>query len=285
MRLKFLHLHLHGLIRSKNLELGRDADTGGQTQYVLELVKSLANTSDVDQVDLVTRLIDDSKLDSDYSQEEEFVEPGVRILRFKFGPDKYLRKELLWPYLDHLTEKLITYYKQNTKPNFIHAHYADAGFVGVKLSKSLNVPLIFTGHSLGREKKRKLLDTGLKTNKIEKLYSISKRIDAEEKALKSADIVVTSTKQESVYQYSQYSSFTPHKAKVIPPGVDHNKFHHIHSTTETAEIDNMMSPFLKDSSKPPLLAISRAVRRKNIPSLIEAYGPQSKMEYFFFVQL
>ena len=40
MRLKFLHLHLHGLIRSKNLELGRDADTGGQTQYVLELIKS-----------------------------------------------------------------------------------------------------------------------------------------------------------------------------------------------------------------------------------------------------
>ena len=44
MRLKFLHLHLHGLIRSKNLELGRDADTGGQTQYVLELVKSLSIT-------------------------------------------------------------------------------------------------------------------------------------------------------------------------------------------------------------------------------------------------
>ena len=59
MRFKFLHLHLHGLIRSKNLELGRDADTGGQTQYVLELVKSLANTSEVDQVDLVTRLIDE----------------------------------------------------------------------------------------------------------------------------------------------------------------------------------------------------------------------------------
>jgi len=62
MRFKFLHLHLHGLIRSKNLELGRDADTGGQTQYVLELIKSLANTSEVDQVDLVTRLINDPKV-------------------------------------------------------------------------------------------------------------------------------------------------------------------------------------------------------------------------------
>jgi len=123
-----------------------------------------------------------------------------------------------------------------------------------------------------------LLDTGLKTNQIEKLYSISTRIEAEEKVLKYADIVVTSTKQESVYQYSQYSSFSSHKARVIPPGVDHNKFHHIHSTTETAEIENMMKPFLKDSTKPPLLNIARAVRRKNIPSLIEAYGRSEKLK-------
>ena len=66
--MKFLHLHLHGLIRSNNLELGRDSDTGGQTQYVLELVKSLTNIPDVDQVDLVTLLINDSKVDNSYSQ-------------------------------------------------------------------------------------------------------------------------------------------------------------------------------------------------------------------------
>ena len=75
----------------------------------------MANTSEVDQVDLVTRLIKDPKVDDNYSQEEEFVEPGVRIRRFKFGPNKYLRKELLWPYLDDLTERLICYYKKNKK--------------------------------------------------------------------------------------------------------------------------------------------------------------------------
>ena len=279
MNLKFLHLHLHGLIRSNNLELGRDSDTGGQTQYVLELVRSLANISDVDQVDLVTRLISDSKVDNSYSKEREFIEPGAQIIRFQFGPSKYLRKELLWPHLDDLTHDLIKYYqKDEKKPNFIHAHYADAGYVGVRLSKALKVPFIFTGHSLGREKKRKLLEAGLKINQIEKLYCISKRINAEEEALKYADVVVTSTKQESVCQYSQYNSFSPEKSKVIAPGVDHNKFHHIHSTTETSEIDNMMLPFLKDLRKPPLLAISRAVRRKNIPSLVEAYGRSEKLK-------
>ncbi len=279
MSLKFLHLHLHGLIRSNSLELGRDSDTGGQTQYVLELVKSLANTSEVDQVDLVTRLINDTKVDKSYSKEREFIEPGAQILRFQFGPSKYLRKELLWPYLDELIQNLILYYeKEEYKPNYIHAHYADAGYVGVRLSQALKVPFIFTGHSLGREKKRKLLEAGLKLNQIEKLYCISKRIKAEEEALKYTDVVVTSTKQESVFQYSQYNSFLTEKSRVIAPGVDHNKFHHIHSTTETSEIDNMMIPFLKDLRKPPLLAISRAVRRKNIPFLVEAYGRSEKLK-------
>ena len=279
MSLNFLHLHLHGLIRSKNLELGRDPDTGGQTKYVLESVKSLANTSEVHHVDLVTRLINDRKIDNCYSERYEFVNPGVNILRFKFGPDKYLRKELLWPYLDELILSLISYYeKNNNKPNWIHAHYADAGYVGVRLSKYFKVPFIFTGHSLGREKQRKLLDSGLKQNQIEKLYFISKRIKAEEEALKCADVVVTSTQQESTHQYSQYISFSPQKARVIPPGVDHNNFHHTHSTTETSGIDRMMNPFLRDLTKPPLLTISRAVKRKNIPSLIEAYGKSEKLK-------
>ena len=56
MGIRLLHLHLHGLFRSHELELGRDADTGGQTLYVLELVRSLAQRAEVEQVDVVTRL-------------------------------------------------------------------------------------------------------------------------------------------------------------------------------------------------------------------------------------
>jgi len=277
--LKILHLHLHGLIRSNNLELGRDPDTGGQTQYVLELVKSLANTSEVEQVDLVTRLIIDKRINVQYSVEREFIELGARILRFEFGPQKYLRKELLWPFLEELINKLCKYYeKPENKPDWIHAHYADAGYVGVRLSRKLKVPLVFTAHSLGREKKRRLLDAGLTLSQIEKSYYISKRISAEEEALKEASLIVTSTKQESVYQYSAYKSFKSGKAKVICPGVDHKKFHHIPSTTETSDIENMMNPFLIDSFKPPLLAISRAVRRKNVPSLVEAFGRSDKLK-------
>ena len=37
-----LLISVHGLIRGQELELGRDADTGGQTKYVLDLARSLA---------------------------------------------------------------------------------------------------------------------------------------------------------------------------------------------------------------------------------------------------
>ena len=128
-------------------------------------------------------------------------------------------------------------------------------YVGVHLSRNLKVPLVFTAHSLGREKKRRLLDAGLTQSQIEKSYFISKRISAEEEALKEASIIVTSTKQESVYQYSAYKSFESQKARVISPGVDYKKFHHIHSTTETSDIDNMMNSFLTDSLKPLLMLL------------------------------
>ncbi|MFL0781931.1 MAG: glycosyl transferase, partial [Prochlorococcus sp.] len=59
MGLRILHLHLHGLIRSHDLELGRDADNGGQTLYVLELVKSLAARPEVDEVQVATRMVHD----------------------------------------------------------------------------------------------------------------------------------------------------------------------------------------------------------------------------------
>ena len=66
--LYFLLISIHGLIRGKNLELGRDADTGGQTLYVVELARALGEREDVARVDLVTRRVIDPALDSDYAE-------------------------------------------------------------------------------------------------------------------------------------------------------------------------------------------------------------------------
>ena len=184
MGLQLLHLNLHGLIRSHDLELGRDADTGGQTLYVLELIKGLALRPEIEKVDLVTRLIDDRRISSDYAQSTEVICPGAKILRVPFGPKRYIRKELLWPYLDELADSLVTYLSQQERlPDWIHAHYADAGYVGSLINRRLGIPLVFTAHSLGREKQRRMLAAGVDHVQIEQNFSISRRIEAEELTL------------------------------------------------------------------------------------------------------
>ena len=50
-------ISLHGLVRGNEMELGRDADTGGQVKYVVELSRALAKHPGVHRVDLLTRLI------------------------------------------------------------------------------------------------------------------------------------------------------------------------------------------------------------------------------------
>ena len=196
MGLRLLHLNLHGLIRSHDLELGRDSDTGGQTLYVLELVKGLAARPEVDKVQLFTRLIVDRRVSSDYSNPTEQISNSAEIIRLPFGPKRYIRKELLWPYLDDLADHLVNELKQHKFPDWIHAHYADAGYVGALVSSRLGLPFVFTGHSLGREKKRRLLEFGLDHDQIENTYSLSQRIEAEEFALskKEADDIIMSAR-------------------------------------------------------------------------------------------
>ncbi len=273
MGLRLLHLNLHGLIRSQDLELGRDSDTGGQTLYVLELVKGLAARPEVEKVELITRLIVDRRVSPDYSNPREKISNSAEIIRLQFGPKRYIRKELLWPFLDDLADQIVERLQHEKQlPDWIHAHYADAGYVGALVSRRLGIPLVFTGHSLGREKQRRLLAGGVDHNQIEQTYSISKRIDAEELALAHSNLVITSTRQESEEQYSRYGRFNSKQVEIIPPGVDSNRFHSLNSNLENIEVDELVAPFLRAKNLSPLLAISRAVRRKNIPALIEAYG-------------
>ncbi len=71
--------------------MGRDADTGGQTRYVVDLVKELGKRDDV-EVDLFTRLIKDARCDKDYQKSVEQVAEHARIIRLPCGGTKYIRK-------------------------------------------------------------------------------------------------------------------------------------------------------------------------------------------------
>lgn len=282
----YIQMHsIHGLVRSENMELGRDADTGGQVKYVIELGKHLSRLDEIRRVDLFTRLISDKTVSEDYARQIEPVDDKFRIVRIQCGGRKYMRKELLWPHLDEYIDKTIKFIKRAGHiPDVIHGHYADAGYVGMHLSKIFGLPFIFTGHSLGRAKRQKLLNEGMKESEVIKKYKIDHRIGAEEEVLKNADLVITSTHQEIEMQYGMYQHKTLPKFRVIPPGLDIEKFYPFsHDTLMGKEKDEIaifsrasvieeLNRFFTHPDRPVILALCRPDKRKNISGLVEAYG-------------
>ncbi|KAL4302163.1 hypothetical protein GQ457_10G018100 [Hibiscus cannabinus] len=328
-------ISLHGLIRGENMELGRDSDTGGQVKYVVELARALGTMPGVYRVDLLTRQVSAPDVDWTYAEPTEMLNPrttdnsmqelgessGAYIIRIPFGPkDKYVPKELLWPHVPEFVDCALSHIRQMSKvlgeqigggepvwPVAIHGHYADAGDSAALLSGALNVPMLFTGHSLGRDKLEQLLKQGRQSREeINTTYKIMRRIEAEELSLDASEIVITSTRQEIEEQWRLYDGFDPVLERklrarirrgvschgrfmprmiVIPPGME---FHNItpHDGDMNGDVErneeNPTSPdppiwseimrFFSNPRKPMILALARPDPKKNLTTLVKAFG-------------
>ncbi|ATX80131.1 sucrose-phosphate synthase [Mariprofundus aestuarium] len=269
----------HGLIRGEDLELGRDADTGGQTKYVVELARALAERSEVERVDLLTRKVVDPQLSSDYGEPFEALSDKAQIARIECGEEGYIPKEQLWDSLETFADNALAYLREQPRlPHIIHSHYADAGHVGTQISSLLGIPLVHTGHSLGRSKRKRLLAGGATRDEIEITYNMSRRIDAEERTLGAASRIVVSTNQEVEEQYGLYDYYQPDQMRVVPPGTDLKKFFPPAGDERESAIASEVNRFLVDTDKPIILALSRPDPRKNITTLVEAYGQSAQLQ-------
>ena len=276
--LKVSLISLHGLIRAHDLELGRDADTGGQVTYVLELARELAAQPNVREVELLTRQIIDPKVDDDYAQLEEAISENAKIVRIPFGPKRYVRKESLWPYLEFFIDQTLVHFRRTGVPDIIHGHYADAGRAGAQLARLLHVPYVFTGHSLGRVKRQRLSLGKADPEALETKYKFTTRIEAEEIALETASMVVTSTNQEVQQQYELYDHYVPARMEVIPPGVDLSRFAPAKTNWKTPAIADNLACFLRIPDKPMILTVARPDERKNLETLVRTYGKSEQLQ-------
>ncbi|KAI4378789.1 hypothetical protein MLD38_016220 [Melastoma candidum] len=337
-KLYIVLISLHGLVRGENMELGRDSDTGGQVKYVVELSRALARMPGVYRVDLFTRQISSPEVDWSYGEPTEMLtggpddgdtddmgeSSGAYIIRIPFGPrDKYLGKELLWPHIQEFVDGALAHILNMSKvlgeqiggghpvwPYVIHGHYADDGDSATLLSGALNVPMVLTGHSLGRNKLEQLLKQGRQSKEdINATYRIMRRIEGEELSLDAAELVITSTQQEIEEQWGLYDGFDVKLEKVlrartnrgvdchgrfmprmavIPPGMD---FSYVVSREDNAEADGELAALMDGSSpkaippiwsevmrffsnphKPMILALSRPDPKKNLTTLVKAFG-------------
>ncbi|EPS69735.1 hypothetical protein M569_05029 [Genlisea aurea] len=334
-KLYLVLISLHGLIRGENMELGRDSDTGGQVKYVVELARALGSMPGVYRVDLLTRQIMSPDVDWTYGEPTEMLNPlsspdhmneigesgGAYIIRIPFGPkDKYLSKEVLWPHIPEFVDGALSHILQMSKvlgkqigsdqplwPVAVHGHYADAGNSAALLSGALNVPMIFTGHSLGRDKLEQLLKQGRQSrDEINSTYKIMRRIEAEEITLDASDVIITSTKQEIEEQWRLYDGFDPvlerklrarmksnvscygrfmPRMVVIPPGMEFRNVEPCDGDLDGETEGNKDSPatpdppmwaeimrFFTNPRKPMILALARPDPKKNLITLVKAFG-------------
>ncbi|MBB4804616.1 sucrose-phosphate synthase [Flavobacterium nitrogenifigens] len=288
-KLRISLINIHGLLKGSGLEIGRDADNGGQTKYIYELAEFLSQHEDVEHVHLFTRLIDDPALSREYAVPVEIINDKLDIRRIPFLGKRYKAKEQLWEGLDTFVNGAMQHIKQhNIFPDWIHSHYADAGYAAAELSAVLNIPFAHTGHSLGFYKKKKLLEGGENEEDLEKKFKFKARIAAEEKTLELAEFVVTSTEQE-IETYKAYKNFELGKYHAISPGIDTRKFVPYYFQENDSDknreeqqrkywVQESISKFLTNPHKPIILALSRPDRHKNLNTLIEVYGKDKELQ-------
>ncbi len=284
-------ISIHGLIRGHEIEMGRDSDTGGQVRYVIDLARTLGQFEEVEQVDLFTRRIRDKRVSADYEKTIEELGPKARLVRLPCGGGRYLRKERLWPYLDDFVDGMISFTRREGRiPSVVHGHYADAGYIANEVASAFAVPFVFTGHSLGRDKKAYLESQGWSEDAMEKEFRINHRIAMEERALASANLVVTSTRHERDTQYARYDNGKEPRFEIIPPGTSLDRFFpyyeyelapdHVPEVYKQARMSMQaeLDRFHFERDRPLILAMCRPDKRKNIGAIIEAYGRDKELQ-------
>ena len=267
-----MHIALQGCLKAGPIPYGLTADTGGHIRYLLELVEALARRPEVSHQIIVTRAFDAPHLGAEYRRLEEQLSPEVTLWRCQGESSDYLPKEALWREIPQMVASLMERMKrQEVRPALIHAHYADAGVMAMRLKTALGIPYVFTAHSLGATKAQHMPKGG-SVNK-----ELRRRRRLEEVALKGADGVIASSEHEARNQYGLYLHHDLSKTRVNPPGCNLDAFSAPAPADACRQVDAELQRFLRRPELPCLLAIARPVEKKNLCALVRAYGENPRL--------
>jgi mannosylfructose-phosphate synthase len=242
-------LSVHGYFDPEPV-LGR-TDTGGQVTYVLELSKQLAAMGP--PVDIYTRRFEGrSEIDP--------VNENVRVIRIPCGPDTFIRKEDLFPYLDEFVDAMQGFIAKNGLAyDIYHSHYWDAAYVAMRITERLGTGFIHTAHSLGAWKKEQM---GGDEAAMEKQFNFTQRIHWENITFRKARAQTVTTK-DGLENYKRLYGFESPDLVIIPPGVDTKRFRPL----EPGESEPH-----PDAPGRFIFALSRIDSNKGLDYLIEAFA-------------
>lgn len=267
-----MHIALQGCLKSGSIPYGLTADTGGHIRYLLELVDALSERPEITHQIIVTRAFDAPHLGEEYNRPEESLSKNVTLWRCRGESSAYLPKEALWKELPHMTEALMRkMQQQGIQPDLIHAHYADAGAMAMRLKAALGIPYVFTAHSLGAPKaEHRPANSAI-------VKGLKRRIRYEELAIKHAYKLIASSEHEAHVQYGMYKNHDASKIQINPPGSDLQSFRLAAPAAIARRVDVELKRFLRKPDRPCLLAIARPVEKKNLCALVRAYGENPQL--------
>ena len=260
-------------------------DFGGQLVYVKELALAMGNLGH--HVDIVTRQVIDPDWPEFAGETDAYPDaPNVRILRIPCGPERFLPKEELWPYLGtEFVPNLLSFYeREGSLPDAVTSHYGDGGLCAALIGERTGIPFSFTAHSLGAQKMDKMGVRRRDAAETDRRYHFSKRIVAERLAMNRSRVNVTSTGQERFVQYTHNAyrgAVDPTdgaRFAAVPPGVAMHIFDKGSRTEdEDAVQEHVLVSLARDLAPervglPCVVASSRLDPKKNHLSLVEAFA-------------
>lgn len=219
-------------------------DNGGQNVYVAELSSELARKGY--EIDIYTRK-DNRNID-----EVVYWHPRVKVIHIQAGPEEFIEKEKLLPYMKAFTQNMICFIKKNKiQYDLLHAHFFMSALVASNIKRELNVPYVVTFHALGlvRLAHQKEMDK----------FPVE-RFDIEKMVVKDADMIIAECpqdKEDLIYHYSA----NPLKISIAPCGFNPKEFHIIDKKVARQKLQ-------LHANETILLQLGRMVPRKGVDNVI-----------------
>ncbi len=287
MRVAFVNPQ--GNFDRRNSYLASHPDFGGQLVYVREVARMLGQMGH--HADILTRRVVDPEWPEFEAPTDHYPDhDNVRILRVPCGPDRFLPKEELWPYLGEWTEGVAGLYREEGSwPDFWTGHYADGGLCAALLEEISGRPFTFTGHSLGAWKLDPLLEDEYDLASADARYNFGARIQAERAAMARSVAIVANSEAERREQYDHFAYRgavdvdDDGRFAVIPPGVNFDIFDPDARGEREEEARRDIRAAIErdiDANRrdlPAVVAWSRLDPKKNHRALVEAFAGSDEL--------
>jgi len=228
------------------IALPGSVDNGGQNVYVAELSKELARMGFF--VDVFTR-----KNAPDLNEVVPFA-PGVRIINIKAGPENFVEKERLLPYMEDFTSNMLLFIKERGLEYIVvHANFFMSALVASNIKAELGIPYVVTFHALGlvRLAHQKEMDK----------FPVE-RFDIERMIMEDADRIIAECPQDRE-DLIEYYNAPAQKISVIACGFSSDEFSEVDMQTARKELG--LSP-----TETILLQLGRMVPRKGVDNVIRS---------------